>query len=221
MVIIRGSHDDHLDKLEQVFIRLQDDGPKVNAAKSFFCNLETEYLGYILTRGAVKPQPRKVQAILALNLPNNIKELRQFLGVVQYYREMWEKCSEMLASLTDLVREYRETKATKRNGTNKKPWRLDSIHQQAFDNVKANIAKELVLAYPDFTKPFEVYTDASTMQMGAVITQGNNRPIVLFSRKLSKAQTKYSITKIKLLATSWPWKYPLWIWRISTKNMVL
>jgi hypothetical protein len=112
---------------------------------------------------------------------------------------MWAKHSEMPAPLTDLVGEYRETKATKRNGTKKKPWRWDSIHQQAFDNVKVTIAKEVVMAYPDFTKPFEIYTDASTMQLGAVITQGN-RPITFFSRTLSEAQTKYSITKIKLLA---------------------
>jgi hypothetical protein len=68
-----------------------------------------------------------------------------------------------------------------------------------FDNIKATIAKEVVLAYSDSTKPFEIYTDASMMQLGAVITQGN-RPIALFSRKLSVTQTKYSVTKIKLLA---------------------
>jgi hypothetical protein len=65
-----------------VVIRLGDAGLKVNAAKLFFCTAETEYLGYILTRGGVKPQQKKVQAILALNLPNSVKELRQFLGIV-------------------------------------------------------------------------------------------------------------------------------------------
>jgi hypothetical protein len=104
--------------------------------------------------------------------------------MVQYYRDMWVKRSEMLAPLTDLVGECRETKTTKKNKNKKKPWRWESIHQQAFDNVKATIAKEVVLAYPDFTKPFELYTDAFTMQLGAVITQGN-RPIAFFSRKLS------------------------------------
>ncbi len=66
----------------------------------------------------------------------------------------------MLAPLTVLVGECGETKATKKNGIKKKPWRWESIHQQAFDDVKATIAKEVILAYPDFTKPFEVYTDA-------------------------------------------------------------
>ncbi len=105
----------------------------------------------------------------------------------------------MLAPLTDLVGECRETKATKKNGTKKKPWRWESIHQQAFEDVKATITKKVVLAYPDFTKPFEIYTDASTTQLGAVITQGN-RPIAFVSRKLSKAQSKYSVTRIELLA---------------------
>jgi hypothetical protein len=101
----------------------------------------------------------------------------------------------MLAPLTDLIEECGKTKTTKKNKTKKKTWRWESIHQQAFDNVMATIAKEVVLAYPDFTKPFEIYTDASTMQLGSVITQGN-RPIAFFRRKLSVTQTKYSVTKL-------------------------
>jgi hypothetical protein len=96
----------------------------------------------------------------------------------------------MLAPLTDLVGECKGTKTTRMNKTKKRPWRWDPIHQQAFDNVKAAIAKETVLAYPDFLKPFEIYTDASSTQLGAVITQ-DDRPIAFFSRKLSKTQQKY------------------------------
>jgi hypothetical protein len=175
--------------METVLSRLRDAGLKVNAAKSLFCAHEIEYHGYILTREGIKPKSRKVQAILTLNLPNNVKELRHFLGMVQYYRDMWARHSEMLAPLTDLVGECREMKTTRMNKTKKKPWRWNPIHQQVFDNVKAAIAKETVLAYPDFSKPFEIYTDASSMQLGAVIAQ-DNRPIAFFSRKLSKNATK-------------------------------
>jgi hypothetical protein len=56
-----------------------------------------------------------------------------------------------------------------------------------------------VLAYPDFTKPFDTYTDASTKQLGTVITQ-DNRPIAFFRRKLSGAQSKYPVTELELLA---------------------
>ncbi len=107
--------------------------------------------------------------------------------MVQYYRDMWVKHSEMLAPLSDLVGECGETKTTHKNKSRKKPWHWDSIHQTAFDNVKKTIAKEVVLAYPDFTKPFDIYTDASTIQLGVVITQ-DNRPIAFFSQKLSGAR---------------------------------
>ena len=197
MCITRGSLEDHLDKLEEVLKRLRDAGLKVNAAKSFFCTHEIEYLGYMLTRGGIKPQIKKVQEILAINPPNNVKELRHFLGMVQYYRDMWAKRSEMLAPLSDLLEECGETKTTCKNKAKKKPWQWDLIHQEAFDNVKKTIAKEVVLAYPDFTKPFDIYTDASTKQLSAVITQ-DNRPIVFFSRKLSGVQSKYTVTKLEL-----------------------
>jgi hypothetical protein len=149
-----------------------------------FCAHEIEYLGYILTRKGIKPQPKKVKAILPLNTPNKVKELRHFLEMVQYFRDRWARHSEMLAPPTDLVGECGDTKTTRMNKTKKGSWRWDPMHQQAFDNVKAAIAKETVLAYRDFLKPFEIYTDASSMQLGAVITQ-DNRPIAFFSRKLS------------------------------------
>jgi hypothetical protein len=105
----------------------------------------------------------------------------------------------MLAPLTNLVGECGETKTTRMNKTKTKPWQWDSVHQQVFDNVKAAIAKETVLAYPEFLKPFEIYTDTYSTQLGAVITQ-DNRPIAFFTRKLSKMQQKYSVTEIELLA---------------------
>jgi hypothetical protein len=79
-------------------------------SKSSFYAHEIEYLGYILTREGIKPQPKKVQAMLALNLPNNVKELRHFLRMVQYYRDMWTRRTKMLAPLTDLGGECGETK---------------------------------------------------------------------------------------------------------------
>jgi hypothetical protein len=166
LIITRQTLDKHLQKMETVLTRLHDAGLKVNAAKSLFYAHEIEYLGCILTREGIEPQSKKVQAILMLNPPNNVMESRHFLGMVQYYWDMWARCSEILAPLTDLVGEWGETKTTRMNKTMKKPWRWDPIHQQAFDNVKAAIAKETVLAYLDFLKPFEIYTDASSTQLG-------------------------------------------------------
>jgi hypothetical protein len=199
LIITRRILDENPKEMETVLTRLRYAGLKVNAAKSSFCAYEIEYLGYILTRDGINPQPKNVQAILALNPPNNFKELRHFLKMVQYYQDMWARHSEMLAPLSDLVGECRETKTTKKNKAKKKPWQWDPIRQQAFDKVKAAITNETVLAYPDFLKPFEIYMDASATQLGAMIAQ-DNRPIAFFSRKLSETQQKYSVTEIELLA---------------------
>ncbi len=90
-------------------------------------------------------------------------------------------------------------KTTKAKGTKKVPWHWDEVHQRAFDHVKATIAKDVVLAYPDYSRVFKIDTDASSKQLGAVITQ-DNWPIAFFSWKLSDVQRKYSVTKIELLA---------------------
>ena len=147
----------------------------------------------------IKPQLNKLQAILALTLPKNVKKLCSFLGMIQYYRDLWARRSELLAPLTDLVGECGQTKVTKAKGTKKIPWHWDEVHQKAFNNAKASIAKEVILAFPGFSKVFEIFTDASAKQLGSVITQ-ENLPIAFFSRKLTETQQKYSVTEIELLA---------------------
>ena len=71
------------------------------------------------------------------------------------------------------------TKITRANKTKKRAWHWDEEHQKAFDNLKATITRNVVLAYPDYSKEFEIYTDALSKQLGAVITQGN-KPIAFF-----------------------------------------
>ncbi len=164
-----------------------------------FCALEIEYLGYVVTGVGIKPQTNKVQAILAIKPPTGVKQLRHFLGMVQYYRDLWARQSNMLAPLTSLVGECGQTKNTKAKATKKVPWHWDEVHQRAFDHVTATIAKDVFLAYPDYSKVFKIYIDASSKQLGAVITH-DNRPIVFFSQKLSDVQCKYSVTEIELLA---------------------
>ena len=196
LTITKSTFDDHLEKLRLVLVKLKDANLRVNVAKSLFCSTEVEYLGYILTRDGIKPQSNKVAAILALLPPTSVRTLRRFLGLVQYYRDLWEKRSDILAPLTDLVGECGVTKSKKSKA---KPWHWDDVHQDAFEAAKATIARHVVLAYPNFDQVFEIYTDASSRQLGAVISQ-ENRPIAFFSRKLTKAQEKYSITELELLS---------------------
>ena len=68
------------------------------------------------------------------------------------YKDMWMRQSKMLAPLTNLVGECVQTKTTKANGTKKASWRCDEIHQQAFDLIKTTIARNVVVAYPDYSE---------------------------------------------------------------------
>ena len=84
----------------------------------------------------------------------------------------------MLAPLTDLVGECRVTKSTRKKGTKKKAFYWNESHQKAFDDIKTTATRYVVLAYPVYDQVFKIFTDASSKQLGAVITQ-NNRPIAL------------------------------------------
>ncbi len=106
-------------KLEEVLRHFCNADLKVNAEKSTFCALEIEYLGYILTRHGIKPQSNKGQAILAIQPPTGVKQLRRFLGMVQYYRDLWARQSKMLTPLNSLVGECGQTKVTRAKGTKK------------------------------------------------------------------------------------------------------
>ena len=178
--------DDHLDKLEKVFNKLQQAGLKVNANKSKFGMHSVEYLGYIIGREGISPVPKKVEAILKIKEPKNKKELKRFLGMINFYKDFWIRRSEILAPLTELTSEKKEFKWTEE-------------HTKAFDTIKRVVSKEVLLAYPNYDKPFQIFTDASKVQLGAVICQ-ENKPIAFFSKKLNSAQTRYTTTERELLA---------------------
>lgn len=177
LTLTKGTFEDHLEKLEEVLKRLKDVGLKVNAKKSFFACGELEYLGYWITRDGIQPLQNKVEAIHRIAAPKTRKQLRAFLGLVNYYRDMWQHRSHAIAPLTELT-------------SDKVKFKWGPVQQEAFNNVKKIIARETLLAYPDFNKPFEVHTDASHLQLGAVISQ-DGKPIAFYSRKLLDAQTRY------------------------------
>ena len=87
-----------------------------------------------------------------------------------------------MAPLTDLAK-----------GPKHKKFEWKDEHEQAFKALKLMVSKEVILAYPDWTKPFVIHTDASDFQLGAVISQ-NDKPIAFFSRKLNSAQRNYTTT---------------------------
>ena len=89
--------------------------------------------------------------------------------MVQYYRDVWVRRSDMIAPLTDLVGEVGYMKVTRANNTKKKHWNWTDKHQEVFDLIKQILAKEVILVYPQYGSILDIYTDASTRQLGAVI----------------------------------------------------
>ena len=186
IILTKDTWENHLIQLKTVFTRLRDAGLKIHAKKSFFGRTELEYLGYWITRDGVQPLPKKVQAILNIKSPTTRKQLRSFIGMVNYYRDMWVRRSEILAPLAALT-----SKAV--------PWKWTDIHEKSFQLMKKIMSREVLLAYPQFDKPFIIHTDASHTQLGAVISQ-DDKPIAFYSRKLSPTQTRYTTTERELLA---------------------
>jgi len=131
--------DKHLNKLEQVLDRLSEAGLKINAVKSFFGRTNLEYLGYNISRDGIRPSQSKVQVILQIDHPKTRKQLRRFIGMINYYRDMWPQRSHFLAPLSSLT-------------SVKVKWKWLPEHQVAFDQLKAIIAKETLLTFPDFSK---------------------------------------------------------------------
>ena len=105
LVITIEMYDDHLNKVKAVLDCLQLAKLRVSVKKSSFVLYEIEYLGYVLSRDGIKPQPEKISAILALREPQNVEELYRFLSMVQYYQDVWTPRFHMITSLTNLVGE--------------------------------------------------------------------------------------------------------------------
>ena len=118
--------------------------------------------------------------------PKNRRALRSFIGMINYYRDMWKKCSELLAPLTSLT-------------STKSKWDWTDKHQKAFDAIKKLILCKKLLSYPDLTKPFDIHTNTSDFQLHAVISQ-NLKKIAFYRRKLNPAQMQYTTTEKELLA---------------------
>ena len=186
LIFSNGSYKDHLKKVDQALARLKSKNLAVNALKSYWAVREVDYLGFRLTPEGVLPQAKKVEAIMGMQPPKNKRELRRFMGMVNYYRFMWKHRSHVLAPLANLC------------GKNT-PFKWEAKHTAAFEEMKRIVSKEVLLSFPDYTQRFQLYTDASDLQMGAVLKQGD-KTLAFFSKKLTDAQKGYGVGEKEMLS---------------------
>jgi hypothetical protein len=159
ILVFSASEHDHLEHLRIVFKRMQQYGITLNGKKCHILRPEVDYLGYTLTADGVKPQAKKIQAIEQIAIPRNRKELRRFLGMINYYRDMVPNKTALCQPLNRLT-------------SSKIPFTWLSTDTEAFRAVQRAFAKAVLLSFPDFSQPFHVYADASGKQLGGIITQG-------------------------------------------------
>lgn len=186
VLIFSSNEEEHLEHLRIVFERFRKFDITLNAQKCHILRKQVDYLGFTLTPDGIQPQTKKVEAIQHIAEPKTKKELRRFLGMISYYREMVPNKSAMTARFNRLT-------------SKKVPFTWTPEDSAAFKEIKAALARNVWLAFPDYTRTFHVFADASGKQIGGVILQGK-RIIACFSRSMTETQRKYSTMEWELLS---------------------
>ena len=182
-----GSKKEHARDLKKCFDSCREYGISINAAKSEFATECGKLLGHVVSIKGISVDPDKVEIILQMEIPEHLTGLKGFLGATGYYRRFIYKFAFIAAPLNAL------TKQTSTPGV----WTEECT--KAFDKLKRRLSKAPVLIPPNWSKPFEVYVDASNVAIGSVLSQknskGHDRPIYFASRQLSAAERNYSVTE--------------------------
>ena len=159
IVVFSVTFDQHLERLKMVFHHLAEAGLKLKPSKCHFAKSEIRYLGHIVSRQGIQADPDKTSAMISFPVPSDIKELRQFLGLTNYYRRFIKGYSSIAEPLHKLTR--------KTEGG----FKWNSECQNAFQHLKHLLVSPPILAYPQFQLPFVVTSDASGCAIGAVLSQ--------------------------------------------------
>ena len=137
LVLREDSFEKHIDQLRIIFGRLRAAGLKVNAPKCSFGLREIPYLGYEITREDIKPDPKKVQGIMDLERPATTTEAQAFIGMVQYYRDMWLRWSYILAPLEEADSSHKGRKLF-----------CNDALESSFKELNSMVSDEKLISYP-------------------------------------------------------------------------
>jgi hypothetical protein len=192
ILIHSKSAEEHEVLVRWVLSRLVEEGYFAHPDKCEFFQREVSFLGHVISGKGVAVQAHKVKAVREWPVLTKKREVRQFLGMVNWYRKFIANFSEIARPLTDLTHEDHA-------------WAWGQREQRAFDALKDRLSTADVLAHPDPARQWIIHTDASEFAIAGVLSQQQAddtiRPVAYFSRKMSGAETKYdSIHEKELLA---------------------
>lgn len=194
VIVFGKSLNEHIINLGKVLEKLENANLKIQLDKCEFLKKNCEFLGHIITPHGVKPNPEKIKEIQTWKLPTTEKQIKQFLGLVGYYRKFIRDYAKLTKPMTKYLK--KDIKVD----TN------DPEFKKSFDKCKSMLISDPILAYPDYSKPFVLTTDASNYALGAVLSQINenkDQPVAFASRTLNKHEVNYSTTEKEALAIIW------------------
>lgn len=197
IIIFSTSLQEHITSLKSVFKRLQENNLKIQLDKSEFLCKTVEFLGHVITPEGIKPNPKKIIAIKNFPIPRTAKEIKSFLGLIGYYRKFINNFAKLTKPLTNCLKKEKKVEHTPE-------------FVKCFEDCKNILTNDPILQHPDFSKPFNLTTDASNFAIGAILSQGpigHDLPIAYASRTLNPAEINYSTIEKEMLAIVWATKY--------------
>ena len=194
--VLIASHtpQEHKEHLRLVLQRFELYGILINPPKCVLGIQELQFLGHRVNQLGVSPLPDQVQVIRDFPQPCTLRQLRTFLGLVNFYHRFIPKCAAILTPLNALL---------KITATNSRALQWTPPATTAFNDIKEALANATLLVHPKPNAPLNVMTDASDVAIGAVLQQFLDDkwcPLSYFSRKLSPAEQRYSTFDRELLA---------------------
>lgn len=176
--------------IERILMALQRAGFSINIEKTVFFKRSIEYLGNIISDGHVSPSPRKVEALTKAPLPKTQKQVRQFNGLAGFFRRFIPNFSTVMVPLYQL---------TKKDAK----WEWNERHDEARNHIVKHLSTAPTLILFQEDAPIELYTDASSLGYGAVLTQviGNRQhPVAYMSQRTTDAESRYHSYELETLA---------------------
>jgi len=205
VIIYSKTMDEHLGHISEVMDALAAAHIFLNPTKCEFCLAKMHYLGHVVSENAISPEKEKLQAMRDFPEPDSATGVRSFLGLTGYYRKLVRNYSDVASPLTELTK-----------GVITRAVVLDMAQRASFLRLKEMMLTAPAMSLIDPSKPFVLQCDASAFAIGAVLMQpdenGDLHPVGYFSKKLSDAQQKYTVTARELLAiveSFKHWRYDL------------